>query len=149
VGRSIVNKFEIEEILMSVKVGRLGMCLNTKPYVVPISFVYHNDKIYFHSANKGKKIQIMKMNSSVCFEVDESNLVPNSYPCKFTFHYRSAIAFGKVRFLQDVKEKIVALRAMMNKYDPHHTAKPLNESMVKNVVVGEISIQTMTGKRNP
>jgi nitroimidazol reductase NimA-like FMN-containing flavoprotein (pyridoxamine 5'-phosphate oxidase superfamily) len=149
VGRRVMNKSEIEEILMKAKVGRLGMCLNDKPYLVPISFVYHNNKIYFHSANKGKKIDIMKKNPSICLQVDESNLVPNSDPCEFTFHYRSVIVFGTVRFLQDTKEKLVALRAMMNKYDRHHTAKPLNLLMAKNVVVGEISIQTITGKTNP
>jgi nitroimidazol reductase NimA-like FMN-containing flavoprotein (pyridoxamine 5'-phosphate oxidase superfamily) len=148
-GRIIANKSEIEEILTRAKVGRLGMCLNNKPYVVPIGFVYHNGKIYFHSTNKGRKIQIMKANPSVCFEVDEYELVPNQDPCKFTFHYCSVIAFGKVRFLETKKDKLAVLNVMMNKYDPSHIAKPLNESMINDLVIGEISIRLITGKRNP
>jgi|YelNatPaOPRAMG01_1025707.scaffolds.fasta_scaffold02275_19 hypothetical protein len=148
-GRIIANRSEIEEILTKAKVGRLGVCLNNKPYVVPIGFVYHNGKIYFHSTDKGKKIQIMKVNPSVCFEVDEYELVPNQDPCKFTFYYCSVITFGKVRFLETKKDKMAVLNAMMNKYDPSHITKPLDESMINNLVVGEISILFMTGKINP
>jgi nitroimidazol reductase NimA-like FMN-containing flavoprotein (pyridoxamine 5'-phosphate oxidase superfamily) len=125
------------------------MCLNNEPYVIPMGFVYHNGKIYFHSASEGKKIWIMKMNPFVCFEVDDYELVPNQDPCKFTFHYRSAIAFGKVRFLETKEDKFAVLNVMINKYDSSRIAKPLNESMVDGFVVGEITIQHMTGKRNP
>ncbi|MGB9694278.1 MAG: pyridoxamine 5'-phosphate oxidase family protein [Fervidobacterium sp.] len=125
-GRNIANSSEIKEIFMKAKVGRLGVCLNNKPYVVPIGFVYHNGKIYFHSTDTGRKIRIMKVNPSVCFEVDEYELMPNLDPCKFTFRYCSAIAFGKVRFLETKKDKMAVLNVMMNKYDPSHIAKPLN-----------------------
>lgn len=148
-GTFIKDKHELEKIFMKAKVGRLGMCLNNKPYVVPIGFVYYEGKIYFHSAKKGKKIRIMKLNPYVCFEVDEYELVPNQDPCKFTFRYQSALAFGKVRFIRARKEKMAILKVMINKYDPNHTAKPLDESMIRNVVIGEISIRLLSGKRNP
>ncbi|MEM3565957.1 MAG: pyridoxamine 5'-phosphate oxidase family protein [Candidatus Bathyarchaeia archaeon] len=148
-GKIIDSKSEMEEIFKKAKVGRLGMCLNNKPYIIPIGFVYHKGKIYFHSANRGRKIRIMKMNPYVCFEVDEYELIPNQDPCKFTFQYRSALAFGEVRFLKARKDKLEILNAMINKYDSNHIAKPLDESMIRNIVVGEISIRLMTGKRNP
>lgn len=148
-GKIIDSKSEIEEIFKKAKVGRLGMCLNNKPYIIPIAFVYYKDKIYFHSANRGRKIRIMKMNPYVCFEVDEHELIPNRDPCKFTFQYRSALAFGVVRFLKARNGKLEILNVMINKYDSKHIAKPLDKSMIRNVVVGEISIRLMTGKRNP
>ncbi|MEM1581849.1 MAG: pyridoxamine 5'-phosphate oxidase family protein [Candidatus Bathyarchaeia archaeon] len=149
VGNVIYERSEIEKIFMKAKVGRLAMCLNNKPYVVPIAFVYSNGKIYFHSANRGEKIRIMKMNPLVCFEVDEYELVLDRDPCKITFRYESAIAFGKVRFLETKEDKLKILKIMTYKYDPGHLSKPLEESMIPNdLIVGEISIELMTGKRN-
>ena len=139
---------EIRELLSRALVGRLGTSNNDQPYVTPMCFIYCDGRIYFHCAPKGRKIENMKANPNVCFQVDEYRLVPSLIPCKFSMHYRSVLIFGKVRFLMDPKEKLKVLRMMMDKYDFTKLAKPLDESMVTEVEVGEIIIKEITGRKN-
>lgn len=139
---------ETKKLLSQAPVGRLGTSNNNQPYVVPICFIYHQDKIYFHCAHKGKKIEYIKANSNVCLQVDEHCMVPASTPCKFTVHYQSALAYGKVRFLTSPKEKLKALKLLMKKYDRDKLAEPLEEAMTADVEIGEIIIHEITGKKN-
>lgn len=147
--RMIEDRKEVEEILTNASVGRLGMSLRDRPYIVPLDFVYHQGKIYFHSALEGRKISYLEGNNEVCFEVDESEIVPNVTPCEFTRRYRSVIAFGKVRFIQDPREKRAILNALVKKYDTGKIAvNPISEENLANLAVGEITLETVTGKRN-
>ena len=147
--RMIEDRKEIDEILAKALVGRLGASLRDRPYVVPINFVYHQGKIYFHSALEGQMISYMKANNQVCFEVDESELVPNASPCNFTFRYRSVIAFGKVRFLEDLTEKREVLSAMLQKYDREKVAvNPIPQDNLRDVAVWEMALESVTGKKN-
>jgi nitroimidazol reductase NimA-like FMN-containing flavoprotein (pyridoxamine 5'-phosphate oxidase superfamily) len=90
----------------------------------------------------------MGVNPNVCFQVDEYRLVSSEVPCKFTMHYRSVLVFGRVHFIADLGEKLRVLRLMMGKYDPNGVAKPLDESMIGGVEVGEIIIEEITGRKN-
>lgn len=139
---------EMEELLSRVLVGRLGTCKDDQPYVIPMCFTYYNEKIYFHCAPQGRKLENMKANPKVCFQADEHKLVPSSTPCDFTMRYRSVLVFGKARFLMDSKEKLKVLEEMMNKYDITKLAKPLDETMIHRVEIGEIIIEKITGKKN-
>ncbi len=148
-GHMAEDRQGIEQLLMKAQVGRVGTSRRDRPYVVPINFVYHDGKIYFHSAPEGQMVSYMKANRQVCFEVDESEIVPNVDPCKFTFRYRSVIAFGKVRFLQGGQEKLNILNALLKKYDSGRIATyPIPKDRVKDVAVGEITLETVTGRKN-
>jgi nitroimidazol reductase NimA-like FMN-containing flavoprotein (pyridoxamine 5'-phosphate oxidase superfamily) len=63
-------------------------------------------------------------------------------------HYRSALVFGKARFLTNSKEKQKILELLINKFDHTKLAKPLDETMTHRVEVGEIIIEEITGKKN-
>nr|MDO8135906.1 pyridoxamine 5'-phosphate oxidase family protein [Candidatus Njordarchaeum guaymaensis] len=143
-----MTRNEMEALLAKSQVGRLGTCNRDEPYVVPICFLHVEDKIYFHSHLQGKKLENMKVNPRVCFQVDEYNLVPSPRPCDYSIHYRSVIVFGRVRFLKDAKEKLEALKAMVSKYDTSGSAERIDEAMVDRVAVGEITIEEMSGKKN-
>jgi len=143
-----MSRIEMEGLLAQVPAGRLATCNRDKPYVVPICFLHVGDKIYFHSAPQGKKIENMKANPHVCFQADDYRLVPKPRPCEFTMHYRSVVIFGKARLLIDPEEKMKVLKAMMDKYDTIHSAEPIDEAMVERVTVGEIIIEEMDGKKN-
>lgn len=73
------------------------------PYAVPISYIYHEGKIYFHSALAGHKIDAISRHNKVSFCVIEKDEI---VPEKFTTHFRSVIAFGKADFVDDEAEKI-------------------------------------------
>jgi nitroimidazol reductase NimA-like FMN-containing flavoprotein (pyridoxamine 5'-phosphate oxidase superfamily) len=83
--------------------------------------------------------------------VDEpGETIPNADPCEFSFKYKSVIAFGKVRFLQNPEEKTAILTRIVEKYDKNKIAtKSVTAEKVENVEVGEITIQKMTGKTSP
>ncbi|MBU3917342.1 pyridoxamine 5'-phosphate oxidase family protein, partial [bacterium] len=66
--KEITDKAIIDSIINDSKVCRLGLSDDNRPYVVPLCFGYENDTLYFHSAHKGMKLDILKKNKQVCFE---------------------------------------------------------------------------------
>lgn len=147
----IEDSGEIDSILNRALVGRIGMSLGDSPYVVPVNFLYRQGKIYFHSANEGQMYTWLNANNKVCFEVEElGETIPNVDPCEFSFKYKSVIAFGKVRFLQDLQEKTVVLAKLVEKYDTNKVAvKVISPEKIGNVEIGEITIDHITGKSSP
>ena len=68
----LLTQEQIEELFLRAEVGRLGtFSQDGFPYVLPMHFVYFDNKIYLHGLAKGKKIDNIKFNSNVCFEIDE------------------------------------------------------------------------------
>jgi nitroimidazol reductase NimA-like FMN-containing flavoprotein (pyridoxamine 5'-phosphate oxidase superfamily) len=139
---------EKEELLARALAGRLGMCKDNQPYAVPMCFLYHDGRIFFHSARQGRKMHFMRANPTVCFQVDEHSLVSSSKPCKFTMNYHSVVAVGRVRFLADSKEKLKILKLLVRKYDTGNLAELLSEKKTNRVEVGEITIAEISGKKN-
>lgn len=115
------------------------------PYTVPLSYVYANDKIYFHCAKVGHKIDGIKKNPKVTFcVVDQDEIISE----KYTTYFRSAIAFGQARILEDPKEIREAITAIAVKYSPDYKEgipAEINSSMNALCIV-EISIDHLTGK---
>lgn len=116
------------------------------PYAVPISYVYDNFKIYFHGAKAGHKADAIKKCSKASFcVIDQDNIVPEEY----TTYFRSVIAFGKIRILEDEKEKREAIEKIATKYYPEdnnaNREKTINKEW-KPLCMMELSIEHMTGK---
>lgn len=83
------------------------------PYAVPLSYVYQNGAIYFHSALEGHKLDAMRANEQASFcVVGQDNVVPEL----FATSYESVIAFGSVHIVENEEERIVALSALGKKY---------------------------------
>lgn len=68
--KEINNITEIERIINESPVCRIALSDNGLPYMIPVCFGYSNRHLYFHSANAGKKIDILKKNNNICFEFD-------------------------------------------------------------------------------
>lgn len=116
------------------------------PYAVPLSYALSpQGTILFHSAAKGHKIEALRRCSKASFcVVDTDQIVPD----EFTTYFRSAIAFGTVRFIDNADEKIAALTALGNKYSPDR-AQALSAEIEKGlsvVAVMELTIDHLTGK---
>ena len=149
--KEIRNVSEIEDFLSKVEVGRLGTCVDNQPYVVPLNFVYSEKKIYFHCANIGKKMENISKNPIVCFEVDESEIISSENPCNYSYKYKSIIAIGTIKFVDEPNEKLRVFRLLVNKYARGKESLLDLESIAKyqNLAIVEISINTMTGKKSP
>lgn len=143
-----ISFLEIEEILKEQKVGRLATInLNGYPYVTPVHFVYENNCIYIHGLSKGQKIDNIKNNSNVCFEIEEMlGLILDEKPCDVNTAYKSVIILGNAKLVEGEK-KVEALNAVVSKYTPHLANIPFPENMLKATSVIEIEIVEATGKR--
>ena len=86
------------------------------PYAVPISYVYHEGKLYFHSALTGHKIDAIRKCDKASFCVIEKDDVQ---PQKYTTFFRSVIAFGRIHIIEDEQEKLEVARMLGNRYNPN------------------------------
>ena len=114
------------------------------PYAVPVSYVYAEGKIYFHTAVKGHKVDAIQRNAKVSFCVVEQDDVK---PAEFTTYFRSVIVFGKARILMDEGEKQLALRLLADKYS--HGEVGMEAEIAKgfnHLLIVEITIEHITGK---
>ena len=136
------------EILAKASVGRLGMCVGDEPYVVPLTYVWHEGKVVFHCATSGRKLEMLAANPRVCFQVDdESFVLPGAKACNFTVHYYSAMIAGEAHLVADAAARLAAIRALVAKYDPAGRAPVLNDSDLEGqeFLVYEIVPQSISG----
>lgn len=117
------------------------------PYAVPLSYVYNNNKIYFHSAINGHKIDAIIQNNKVSFcVIEQDKIVPKEY----TTYFRSVIVFGKACILNNDESKREALEKLAEKYSPNNPDGRLQviEKGFKHVNIIELSIEHLTGKES-
>lgn len=115
------------------------------PYAVPLSYVRRDDRLYFHSARAGHKLEAIAHcdRASFCV-VDQDRVVPKDY----TSYFRSVIAFGTVRVLEDRGEKAEALRLLAAKYfpdDPEGREAEVQKTLA-SVAMLELTMEHITGK---
>jgi nitroimidazol reductase NimA-like FMN-containing flavoprotein (pyridoxamine 5'-phosphate oxidase superfamily) len=144
--KKITNPELIQSIIRKSIVCRLGMVDGNQPYVVPLNFGYENNRLYFHCAKDGKKVDILKINNDVCFEFDiDQEVVPSDNACKFGMKYQSVIGFGKALFVEDDIEKQKALDIIMRQYSDKDY--DFTKELVQNILIIKVEIETITGKQ--
>lgn len=137
---------ECIEILNSSTSGTLALLGdNDYPYSVPISYVYNDGKLYFHSALTGHKIDAINMHSKASFCVIAQDKV---VPEKYTTYFRSVIAFGKICVIDNDAEKLRAIEILAEKYSPQlaEGRKTEIEDNFSRMCMIELDIEHMTGK---
>lgn len=143
--REAGNVKDIEEIIHRANICRLALCEGGRPYIVPLCFGYEGGKLYFHSASQGRKLEILKNNRNVCFEMDvDQELVSEEIPCKWGFRYRSVVGFGKASFIRDPESKREALRIIMGNYS--EGVFGFAESEVAGITMIKVDIEDMREK---
>ena len=116
--KEIKDLDEIERIIKSCKVCRVAMTCGGAPYIVPMNFGYEIEDgrltLYFHSAREGRKIDALRENPEVCFEMDrELGLAPGPSACSYGYRYESVVGWGTAGFVEDFEAKVRALRLLM------------------------------------
>lgn len=136
----------IEKILEEAMVCRLALCDDGRPYIIPLNFGFKNNHLYFHSASQGRKIEILKRNNTVCFEIDTKiELLKADEPCRWGMKYHSIIGFGKITFLEKFKDKINVLNIIMDKYASKQVFQ-YDEDIVESLTILDLEISDLTGK---
>ena len=142
-----VNDKEAREVLARGKTGVLAVIGDGGyPYTVPINYVYRDGKLFLHSALTGHKIDAIRANDKVSFcVVDADDVVADEY----TTYFRSVVAFGRARIIEDEAEKMASLRLLGDKYNPGQ-----DEALDAEVAHGfsrlhmiVIEIEHLTGKQ--
>ena len=104
--KEIKDRQRIEDIMKKALVCRIAMCDNGAPYLVPVNFGYENNAIYIHTAYEGKKIDILRKNNRVCFEMESDvQLVSGDAVCDWGTLYASVIGHGRAEFIEDQEGK--------------------------------------------
>ncbi len=146
--KEITKIHKMEAILNEAKTCRIAFSQNDSPYIVPMIFAYNNNSIYLHSATEGKKLEILKQNNRICFEVDEMlGIKQGKMACAFGVKYKSVIAFGTASLITDPSEKKLALNSLMEKYSGQSHWEFLPSELEKIHVI-KINIDEMTGKKS-
>ena len=146
--RKITVQEEIERIIKKCDVCYVAMVdLEGNPYVIPMNFGYKKNCIYLHSSQNGKKIDILKQNNSVCVSFSTDHLLrwqSEKVACSYSMKYRSVLAYGKVEFVTEQEDKIIALNEIMK----HYTDKEYKYSdpSVKEVMVFKVNIRKLEGR---
>ena len=143
--KQLLSKEDTDAIMKRCTNGVLACCGDDDyPYAVPVSFVYHNEKIYFHSAKAGHKIDAMEKNTKVSVAViDEDRIVSKEY----TSYFRSVVAFGRARMVEG-DEYQDAFWALVEKYsgDQPQEAKQKEIAGCSNACIIAIDVHHITGK---
>ena len=145
--KQVLSQKEVEDILHKGTSGVLALLGdNDYPYAVPISYVYDDGKVYFHSAKSGHKIDAIQRTAKASFcVIDEDLVVPEEY----TTYFRSVIAFGKIRVIEDDREKRAAIEKLAIKYAPEDTAANRDDAISRGgnlICMLEMKIDHITGK---
>jgi len=143
--QQITNRTAIEEIIRRSPVCRLALSEDGCPYIVPLCFGYRDKALYFHTAQEGKKLRILKKNNRVCFEFDIIHeLVRSEEPCKWGMKYLSVVGFGHAMLIEDLESKKRALDIIMQ----HYSGAPCvyREEAVHRAAIIKVEIEHMTGK---
>ncbi len=150
--REVTDLNEIIRILDTCKVVHLGLSDNGEPYVVPMNYGYTMENneltLYLHGAAKGYKLDVMRANPKVCFEM-ECNVIPfeGDVACQYGTTYESVIGRGTAEIVEDTEEKKRALSILMKT----QTGKDFTftDKMVSIVSIIEIHVSEYTAKRRP
>ena len=116
------------------------------PYAVPLSYVYAGGRLYFHCAASGHKLDAVRRcpKASFCV-IDQDRVVPEEY----TTYFRSVIAFGRVRVLEDEGEVQAAIHRLARRYHPTDSQEHRREAIQKEhsaLCMLELTVEHLTGK---
>jgi nitroimidazol reductase NimA-like FMN-containing flavoprotein (pyridoxamine 5'-phosphate oxidase superfamily) len=146
--KEIKDRKKIEEIIEKTTCCRIGLVDGSNPYIIPVNFVVNNNHLYFHSAKEGRKIDILRKNNFVCFEMDiEGEIVKGQQACFWGMKYVSIIGFGQASIIEDNAGKEKVLDMLMEKYAGRRSYLYANAELDKILII-DVKIDTISGKQS-
>ena len=138
----IKDKKIIKKIIDTAEYGTLALCdTEGKPYALPINYVRIGDDLYFHGSKKGRKIEAIESNKQASFSIVETlSFVPSYFStkedlaCPATQFYRSVSIDGFIEFVDDYKEKVLALSKLMEKLQPEGKYQSMSKAVYQKAI---------------
>jgi nitroimidazol reductase NimA-like FMN-containing flavoprotein (pyridoxamine 5'-phosphate oxidase superfamily) len=144
--KEVNDNTAIEDIIRKARVCRLGLSENGRAYIVPLCFGYKDNNLYFHSAREGKKLDMIKKNNNVCFEIDiDHEFVKSKEACGYNMKYQSVIGFGKATLIEDIESKRKAFDVIMQNYSDGSFEYPAG-ALEDTVIVIRVEVESMMAK---
>ena len=150
IDREITSTGDIEEIILKADVCRLALANDNIPYIVTMNFGYSNDPkqiLFFHCANEGKKIEMIRRNNYVCFEMDiDHKFYTGKKSCTCGMKFSSIIGYGTITIIKEKEAKIEGLNCIMDHYEgkeKHH----YEDQILERTTVLRLEILEIGGKK--
>lgn len=145
-----MTKDNIYSCLKQCAVVRIGINDKDYPYIVPMNFGYENtdgkDVLYMHCALEGKKLDLMKLNPKVGFEMDiDYGITHKDNPSECSTNYASIIGTGVLETVESYSEKITALSVLMKSLTDKEV-QIFDKRIVDKTTILKLVIKNMTGK---
>jgi uncharacterized protein len=146
--REIADRKTIDEILSTSLICRVAMMDGERPYIIPLNYGYSDNALFIHSSTVGKKIELLKLNNKVCFEIDvEGELIKGDMSCDWSINYRSLIGYGTMDIITDFDEKQAGLDIIMKQHGKSEN-NIYKKSNVEAIVILKLNIEQITGKQS-
>jgi hypothetical protein len=148
--REIKEVVDLKDIVIRADVCRIAFAVNNMPYIVTMNFGYtwNTDLILcFHCAKEGKKLDLMRQNNRVCFEMDiDHEIIKGETACECTMQYRSIIGYGVLEIVGDINEKKAGFDLIMDKYG-YAGKREYNEKLFNMTEILRLKVTEISGKR--
>jgi uncharacterized protein len=147
--REIEKISDIESIITTADVCRVAFADDNTPYIVTLNFGYSGgDKpcFYFHCANEGRKLDLIKKNNYVCFELDTDHMLYGGEEgCDWGMKFRSVVGYGRISEVTDHYSRLAGLDHIMSHYADGNKFT-YSEKVFERTTVLRLEIEEMTGK---
>ncbi len=146
--KEITDRSLMDWVIQQAVVCRLGLSQGDRAYIVPLSFGYDGQRIYFHTAAEGRKLEMLAANPHVCFELEHDvRVLPHqTRACAWSLSFYSVMGTGVVREVTEPDKKVAGLQAIMAHYSPQDWEVSAGDA--QTVRVWRLDIEEMTGKKS-
>ncbi|MDD5220219.1 MAG: pyridoxamine 5'-phosphate oxidase family protein [Candidatus Bipolaricaulis sp.] len=143
--REIKDRATIDRVLHAATVCRLALCDGERPYIIPMSYGYDGNCLYFHCASQGRKLDLIRRNPNGGFEVDVGvEIVRGAAACSWGLRYQSVVGSGRVTVVADLEEKRRGLAALMAHYGGTDDGVP--DEAIRSLCILRLDVAEVSGK---
>ena len=148
--RELEEISEVESIISESDVCRIAIANDNTPYIVTMNFGYTGGEqpcLYFHCANEGRKLDMIRSNNYVCFEMDTDHAIyKGEKGCNWGMNFSSVVGYGRIFIVDDACEKKSGLDHIMNHYGGSGVYS-YDEKVLARTTVLRLDISEISGKR--
>ena len=145
--KKIDDEAIINQILSNSLVCRIGLFDEEYPYIVAMNYGYKNKALYFHCAVEGKKIELIRKNNKVGFEIEAPyEIMKYDLSCKWTTKYRSIMGTGSIEIINDLDKKIECMDIIMQQHGKMENS--YNEKHLQNMLILKLDIASLSAKQS-
>ncbi|MDL2319218.1 pyridoxamine 5'-phosphate oxidase family protein [Eubacteriales bacterium OttesenSCG-928-A19] len=150
--RELTSPDDLADILARGMVCRVALHDTPYPYIVPLNYGFVREDgrfaLYFHCAREGTKLDLMRRDAHVAFEVEgETRLIEGDAACEYSAAFESVIGQGLLTEVSG-EEKRAGMTALMRQVAPERDFD-IPDAALARVTILRLDVERMTGKRSP